>query len=123
MVFSHEHQGKGIVRSLDTDNCSLGRFRQHSLCGSILLCSTSTVIELCGVLGCLAQKIDPILIKIIALFLVALDYCFSRETNSSLHLVPQKSVSAFNIRYRKQTGQTQVMLKSLIIVQLNKDQK
>lgn len=53
MVFGHDHQEKGIVRSLDTDKCSLGRFRQLSLCGSILLHSTSVVIELCGVHGCL----------------------------------------------------------------------
>lgn len=51
---------------------------------------------------------------------MALDYCILREVNCSLHLVPQKSVSVSNIR--KQTGQTQVILKSLIIVQLNKDQ-
>lgn len=53
---------------------------------------------------------------------MALDYCILRETNSSLHLAPQKSVSLFNTRYRKQTGQTQVMLKSLILVLLYKDQ-
>lgn len=53
---------------------------------------------------------------------MALGYCILREMNCSLHLVPQKSVSVSNIRYRKQTGQTQVILKSLIIVQLNKDQ-
>lgn len=52
---------------------------------------------------------------------MALDYCILRETNSTQHLVPQKSVSLFNIRYRKQTGQNQV-LKSLILVQLNEDQ-
>jgi len=36
-VFSHDHQERDIPRSPGTGDGGLGSFRQHSLCGSILL--------------------------------------------------------------------------------------